>query len=82
VALSSKWYTGRETREEKEKLEQTIRNSSFILDKVADLIEKQLDELNRTKVADYDKPSWPFFQADRNGQKRALTTLLETLTAR
>lgn len=82
MALSSSWFTGKETREEKIALEETIRNSTLILGKIEQMLIKTLAELEVTRKADYDKPSWAYYRADRDGQIRALTTLLDHITAR
>jgi hypothetical protein len=82
MALSLRWFNGQETKEEKEEKEVLIRNSTRILELVSQVIQKQLDELAVTKTTDYDKPGYPYYRADRDGQIRVLTQLLQTITTR
>lgn len=74
--LQGKWFIDCKTQEEKDKREQTVRNSRFILDILTKLIENELKELSARKIADYDCPSWAYQQADKNGAISALSKIL------
>ena len=77
MALSVKWfdnYTG--TPEQKEQLEKTIRGSKYVLDILTAHIEREIVRLEAAREADYDRPNWAMWVADRNGQVRKLKDLL------
>jgi len=43
------------------------------------VIENKLRNLFMTKEADYDKASWAYYQAHKNGKIQALTELMQIL---
>lgn len=49
------------------------------LTEILKYLQDQLDLAERTSTSRdvYDKASWPFFQADINGQKRILRKIIE-----
>lgn len=63
--------------EEKAELVQIILNAVPALDIYREIIEDKINKLNETKETDYEKASWSALQADRNGQKRALSDILK-----
>ena len=73
--INSRWfknYSG-----DREKLEETVRNGRFVLERLTEIIEQEIKEYEVSKVEDYDKVSWPYFRADRDGQLRSLRNILK-----
>ncbi len=78
MALSSGWFESfHGDREQREKLEQTIKGSGYVLDLLSDWVEKRLKALQAVKRGDYDNPNWALKTADQNGEIRALTDVLK-----
>ena len=77
--LSTEWTQHLKTKEEKDKFEAYIRNSTGLLEILEKIINNKLNKLETTKDEDYDKPSWANYQADRLGQIRAYKHLKETI---
>jgi hypothetical protein len=71
------WFKDCKTKEEKEKLKQSILSQKEVLDRLKGILEPMLKGVQPAN--DYDKPSWAFKQADRNGFNRALTDVLDLI---
>lgn len=65
--------------EEKKDFEQAWRNSTYVLDKLKAIIERQVEALEIDREADYNHPQWPVLRADKNGQARALMDIYRLL---
>lgn len=79
MTYSSKWTQFAKTPEEKEKALLLVKNSRALLDLLTQIVTKELEENQQGKEEDFDKPSWPYFAAFKQGKVRALTNIL-TLT--
>lgn len=77
MSLSSKWYSGNMTPEEKQQRERTVRGARTTLDLLTQVIEQQIAELEANKFEDYSIPGWEYRTADRNGQIRAFRKMIE-----
>lgn len=75
--MKSYWFKECKTKEEKEKVRQTILSNRQSLDRLKEILEPMLKETAPT--ADYDSPSWAYKQADRIGYNRALTSVLDII---
>jgi hypothetical protein len=73
--LITEWFKGL-TDEDKDRLETTLKNSKFLLNRLHTVIENKIKEVSRVPTNDYDSPSWPYKAADREGYVRALNDLL------
>lgn len=76
--ISTEWFHGLST-EDQAALEQTWRNSTYILDRLKGILQRRLTELDTDQEADYNNPSWPVLRADRNGQVRQLKKIISLL---
>lgn len=80
--LAMAWLVGATTPEEKESLEAGIRHSTLALGKLEEIIVSKLSDITsrECKTESYDKPSWAYYQADMNGQKKAYRELIDLLS--
>jgi hypothetical protein len=67
------WFNG---TKDKEKVKQDIALAHNAFKRLTDILNKRL---KTDKVSDYDKASWPFYQADNNGYNRALQEVLKLI---
>jgi len=79
--LSVEWFTG-VPADNKERFEETLRNSGTIVRQLLLLIDKWEEELDaaESKTSDYDNPSWSAKQAHRNGDRSRLRKLRDLLS--
>ena len=75
--MKSYWFKECKTKEDKEKVRQSILSNRQSLDRLKEILEPMLKETAPT--ADYDSPSWAYKQADRIGYNRALTSVLDII---
>jgi len=64
-------YTG----EDRAKYERELRSSTFVIQRLKELIEEYDTEVVNTEernMAGYDKPAWPYKQAHVNGRRQEL----------
>lgn len=80
MSISTKWLQWDHTAEERAKTEISIRNSALTLALLQKILTKELELLDKNKMEDYALAAWPYLQADRNGQVRAIKQLLELVT--
>lgn len=78
-SLSIQWFVGTDS-ENKKSIEEAIRNSTIVREQLVKIIEGKLRNLDHDSVHDYEMPSWPYYQADSNGQARVLKEFLTLLT--
>ena len=71
----SRWSSNLKGSDKKD-FESVVQNSSMLLDRLTEILEQRVTELNTTSKADYESASWAFKQADRNGQVRAFKEIL------
>ena len=67
------WFSGKGTKED---VKQDVASAYRAFERLSDILIKRL-KVNKT--TDYDKSSWPFFQADVLGYNRALTEVLKLI---
>lgn len=79
--LSTEWFSGI-TAENKQRFEDTLRNSGTMVRQLLVLIDKWEEELDaaESKITDYDNPSWSAKQAHRNGDRSRLRKLRDLLS--
>lgn len=69
------WTKGLDDHEA-QRLETTLQNSRFLLNTLAEIINRKIAEKQRVPTNDYDSPSWAYKAADREGAIRALQDIL------
>ena len=69
------WFNGIK-KEDREKVRQDIALAHNAFKRLSGILRSKLKE---NLVQDYDKASWPFYQADTNGYNRALTEVLKLM---
>ena len=79
--LSLEWFKGIPP-EKKQSFEETIRNSTTVLQQLSNLLDVWEAELDRSEsqIADYVSPSWANKQAHRNGDRARLRKLRDLLS--
>lgn len=75
------WYKHCKTEEQRLEFQASLRQSRIvmqILDKLvrSDLKLSETEELSKDA---YDKGSWPYYQADKNGERRAYKRILQLI---
>ncbi len=75
--MKAQWFKECKTKEDKDKVKQTILSNRESLDRLKEILEPMLKDTPPT--ADYDSPSWAYKQADRIGFNRALNQVLELI---
>lgn len=76
--FNSVWFKGLDALE-KVKMQETLANSSFLLDKLRKIVYNIRVEREKVSTADYDCPSWSHKQAHNNGFDEAIRTLEKIL---
>lgn len=76
--VSTEWLIGLDA-EQKATFEGTWRNSTYVLNQLKRILQRQQAALETDKEDDYDNPSWTVLRADRNGQLRTLKEILRLL---
>lgn len=79
--LSVEWFAGIKP-EDKQKFEDTLRNSIVIVRQLNLLLDRWEDELKiaESKLADYETPAWAYKQAHRNGDRSRIRKLRDLLS--
>ena len=77
--LASEWFAGCKSDEQKQELEQYLRNSTRLFDLLKSMVQKRYDASLGTKEADYDSVSWSHKQAHRNGKLEAFEEIWKLL---
>jgi len=78
MALSAAWFKKfKGDHEQREKLEQTIKGSGYVLDILSEYLEDRIKELQAVRRDEYDSPNWALKTAHNNGEIRALTDVLK-----
>ena len=79
--LSIQWTQHLKNDADKATLEATIRHSTGALGRLKQILEDQLAELEKDgSKSDYEKASWAYLQAHRNGEKAKVRELLSLLS--
>jgi len=70
------WFSGAK-KEDRDKVKQDIALAHNAFKRLSEILEKKY--VVNTSSTEYDKASWPFYQADNNGYNRALTEVLNLI---
>lgn len=67
------------TPKQKEDFEQHLRNATSIIKKLREITTDRIISIEKEALSkkSYESPSWPFLQADNNGEIRGLHYILE-----
>lgn len=82
--MNLKWYVGCPQPDDKVERGQLYNSCQQILLVLRDIVEKDLEaaQTKQLSEATYDKAAWAYYQADKNGELRALKNILELLPER
>lgn len=67
------------SKEDKEFFERTLKTSP-VFEKLRELLSETIRRELEPRSSDYEKPSWAYYQADRNGSLRAYQRILEIIS--
>ena len=76
MSLAMKWFEGLNPKD-KETLTHVLENNPVLIPRLLEILDQYEEEelrAERTK-AQYESPSWPYVQADRNGALRAYNNI-------
>ena len=77
--ISGLWAKHIDDAEKREEFKKTILASNTALDRLRELIDEMLEELDM-KSMDFDTKNWAYFQASLIGEKRILNKLRRLIT--
>lgn len=77
--MKTKWVQHLSSPEDRKKFKESVRNSKFVLDRLKEICYNIIEDKEKSVSADYSKPSWAFYQADKLGYVRALKEVIELL---
>jgi hypothetical protein len=77
--LDARWFvTCDGTPEDKQRIEEVVRNSSLVREILTAIFENKRKALENPQIIeDYKNPNWALVQADRNGALRIVKEILE-----
>jgi hypothetical protein len=66
----------------KKEFEATLRNSTFVLSRLRDILDEEMEVLDRqeTTISDFDHPNWSHKQAYRNGERARIRKMRDLLS--
>lgn len=74
------WFTDIKDKDKQEEFKKSVVGSKIVLDKAKLICYNKIRVGERSKLTDYDSPSWAYRQADLLGYNRALNEIMELLT--
>lgn len=77
--IDTNWLKHAKTKEEREEIKKTIFSNNYTLNLLKEILEKELNEVNKSSLEEYSSPNWAYQQADKNGYKRALQSFINLL---
>lgn len=63
---------------EKEEFKRLLHHSALVR-RLREILGEYIQTAESSSQADYEKASWPYYQADKNGELRALKKVLKLL---
>jgi hypothetical protein len=77
--ISLQWTKHLKTESERKDFEKTLRNSSYTMRRIRDILAEMLVEEQKAKISlkDYQGGDWAYKQAHRNGRVENLNRCLE-----
>ena len=69
--MKTDWFKGIADEQEIDKIKSSVKSSRLVLERLSNLMEEKIKELDAIHANDYDSPSWAAKQAHINGLKEA-----------
>ena len=76
--ITTEWIAGL-TQEQQAEMRRLWKLSNPLLDRLNVVLQKRLTDLREISGQSYDRPGWAYWRADRDGQIRAIESILEIL---
>lgn len=77
--LNTVWTKGL-SADRKENLEKLIRNSNIVLSRLKEIVEEDLESLQKVNESDYESQNWAYRQAHVNGKQDYARQMLRLLS--
>lgn len=77
--MQSKWFKNKKTTQEKTDHKKNLKTCTYLADELIRILEEELEAFSKSTEEDYEKASWPYFRADRDGQERQLRKTLKLM---
>lgn len=77
--LNTVWTKGL-SADRKENLEKLIRNSHIVLSRLKEIVEEDLESLQKVNESDYESQNWAYRQAHLNGKQDYARQMLRLLS--
>ena len=77
--MKTKWLQQLKTPAERDQFENIFKNSDFLLDKLKEILYNVIKDKQKSKIIDYDNPSWAYKQAHINGYIKGLEDIIQLL---
>jgi hypothetical protein len=65
--------------EDRQDYESAWRNSTYVTDRIKQVLLDKLESLTVDQEQDYNIPNWPYYRADKNGQIKAIKDFIRLL---
>lgn len=75
--MKSRWFNSLEA-DERNELEREFKSCVRVREKIIEILTKDVESLQNSmgNEKDYNSPSWPYIQADKLGEVKALKKLI------
>ena len=77
--MKTLWFKSSDTEKEKKAIEDLFDSSSLLLDRLVEILSKEIASASVSPMSDYEKASWPYLRADKDGYIRGLTFVKKLL---
>jgi len=77
--MQTLWFQHLPSKEQEE-FKSLVLSSHKVLDRLREIVYNKIKSGEMSRKTDYDNPSWPYLQADKNGEQRAYKEMLDLLT--
>ena len=71
--INSKWFKEEHNKdpEAKKKFEEYVLGSGLLLERLLEICESEIKNVDTSREIEYDKPNWDYRQAHKNGVREA-----------
>ena len=77
--ISVEWTRHLKDADSKQEFKDLLSHSRRVLEVLESILEQELESSTKTKVEDYDSPSWAYRRADKDGYNRAIKRFLNLI---
>lgn len=70
--MKTLWFKSTDNDKDKKAIEDAFSSSSLLIERLVEILDNEIVSTSVTLVSDYDKPSWAYMRADKDGYIRGL----------